>query len=115
VTDAAEVVEQTGAMGDDLAPRPEGRRDPRDGLSPTVARVLDAMPPNGSVPEAVIAQMAGVELDSVRRCLGVLEASAWVTRTGGGWELRADGHTSRSGAERRPGGSAGSPRPPPPT
>ena len=44
VTSAAEVAEALGELGTDLAPRPSGPVDARDGLDALTARVLDAVP-----------------------------------------------------------------------
>jgi DNA processing protein len=87
VGDADEIIEQVGLIGDDLAPRRRGVSRPRDRLDSITARVLDAVPVRSGAPELVIAQSAGVDPDSVVRCLGALEADGWVSRTGGGWRL----------------------------
>jgi DNA processing protein len=87
VTSAAEVIELVGAMGDDLAPLPEVRRDPRDELDPVSMRVLDAVPVRTPVGPARIASAAGVELRQVTRCLGALAARGLVMRTDAGWRL----------------------------
>jgi DNA processing protein len=87
VTSAADVIELIGAMGDDLAPLPEVRHDPRDELDPVSRRVLDAVPVRTPVGPARIASAAGVELRQVTRCLGALAARGLVMRTDVGWRL----------------------------
>ncbi len=90
VTDADEIIEQVGLMGDDLAPRRRGPVLPADGLDRLTARVLDAVPLRRGAPAGSIAQSAGVDPDSVVRCLGALDAAGWVIRTEHGWRLASD-------------------------
>jgi DNA processing protein len=93
VTRAAEVIEQLGDFGADLAEpawnRPDTRR-PRDALDPVAARVLDALPAEGrdalDTVEAALA--AGLEPRVVHAALGRLAASGWVIRDEGGWSAR---------------------------
>ncbi|MFC7327868.1 DNA-processing protein DprA [Marinactinospora rubrisoli] len=89
VTDAADVIEQVGRIGDDLRP-PSGPVVPPDQLDPTDARILAAVPerPGASGP-AAIASAAGVDLDSALRHLGLLAAAGFVERAPGGWRVRA--------------------------
>jgi DNA processing protein len=90
VTDATEIIDLVGLIGDDLAPRRRGPVRARDRLDPITGRVLDAVPLRGATTELSIAQTAGVGADDVIRCLGALEADGWVTRTEGGWRLPRD-------------------------
>jgi DNA processing protein len=90
VTDAADVIEQVGAIGEDLAPSRRGPADPRDTLDPLTAKVLDALPRRRAVQEEVLARTAGVDPDQVARSLALLELTGWVTRTDAGWRLTRD-------------------------
>jgi DNA processing protein len=87
VTRAAEVVEVVGAIGDDLAPRPEGPRSPRDELEPVAVQVLDGLPTVGAVSPDRIAVAAGVPPLAVLRCLPGLELRGLVEATPEGWKL----------------------------
>ncbi|WP_405588522.1 DNA-processing protein DprA [Streptomyces sp. NBC_01190] len=49
VTDAAEIAEMVGEIGADLAPDRRGPLLPRDRLAPATARILEALPAQGSV------------------------------------------------------------------
>jgi len=71
-------------------PRP-GRRphpDPRDDLDPDSVRVLDALPARGGAGTSTIAVDAGIEIDTVLRCLGILAGYGFIERGDGGWRLR---------------------------
>ena len=63
----------------------------RDDLDVDSARVLDAFPARGSVGTATIAVDAGVDLDTVLRCLGRLAGYGFIERGDGGWRLRRCG------------------------
>jgi DNA processing protein len=67
----------------------------RDDLDLDSARVLDAFPARGHAWPATIAVDAGVDLDTVLRCLGPLAAYGFIERCDNGWRLRRLG---------RPGG-----------
>lgn len=88
VTNAAEVIELAGAIGDDLAPRRRGPVLPRDALSEPMRRVLDAVPARVGTGPAGIAVAAGVDLSTALSCLGGLAAAGYVERSGRGWRLR---------------------------
>jgi DNA processing protein len=60
----------------------------RDDLDADSARVLDALPARGGAGTTTIAVEAGVDLDTVLGCLGVLTAYGFVERGDGGWRLR---------------------------
>jgi DNA processing protein len=71
------------------------RRDPgaghgasRDDLDPDSARVLDALPARGGAGTSTIAIEAGVDLDTVLRCLGRLAGYGFIERCDRGWRLR---------------------------
>jgi DNA processing protein len=72
VTDAAEIVELIGAIGEDLAPLRTGPVVPRDLLEPAVARVLEAVPASADgAPVERLSQQSGVAPDTMRRSLAV--------------------------------------------
>ncbi|NEA37632.1 DNA-processing protein DprA, partial [Streptomyces sp. SID13031] len=62
VTDAAEVIELVGEIGD-LAPVRRGPVLPRDLLDPASARVLDALPRTGGMDGRAVARAAGTSTD----------------------------------------------------
>ncbi|MEV8534197.1 DNA-processing protein DprA [Streptomyces sp. NPDC051211] len=92
VTDAAEVVELVGGMGE-LAPARRGPVLARDLLDPAAARVLEALPAGrpATVPELALA--AGAGTDEVIGRLYELHSLGFVERQGEGWQLtpRRDG------------------------
>ena len=104
VTCAADIIEMLSPMGapNALAPRSsqEPAADPasrprsqhvapaRDELDPDSARVLDALPARGGAGTATIAVEAGVDLDTVLRCLGLLAGCGFIERCDQGWRLR---------------------------
>lgn len=103
VTDAAEVVELVGDLGADLAPERTGAafaatdvdearrahvrasRSPLDGLPPSEARVLDAVPARGAASAESIARTSGLGRQEVAVGLGYLELAGRVARAGGRW------------------------------
>jgi DNA processing protein len=75
------------------SPSPAGTGSPspgpsRDELDTDSARVLDALPARGGTGTATIAAEAGVDLDTVLRCLGLLAGSGFIERCDRGWRLR---------------------------
>jgi DNA processing protein len=60
----------------------------RDELDADSARVLDAFPARGGAGTSTIAVEAGVDLDTLLRCLGVLTAYGFIERCDSGWRLR---------------------------
>ena len=70
-------------------PDPDADRTPsRDDLDPDSARVLDALPTRGGAGTSTIAVEAGVDLDTVLRCLGRLAGYGFIERCDRGWRLR---------------------------
>jgi DNA processing protein len=63
----------------------------RDDLDADSARVLDALPARRAAGPATIAVEAGVDLDTVLRCLGLLAGCGFIERCDGGWRLRRRG------------------------
>ena len=71
--------------------RPAPTRTPapsRDDLDADSARVLDALPARGGAGTSTIAVEAGVDLDTVLRCLGRLAGYGFIERCDRGWRLR---------------------------
>ncbi len=60
----------------------------RDELDADSARVLDALPARAAAGTSTIAAEAGVDLDTVLRCLGMLAGSGFIERCDRGWRLR---------------------------
>jgi DNA processing protein len=114
VTGLAEVLEEVGRIGIDLAPLPRGREHPRDQLDPDAAKVLEAVPARRVVGADEIAARAGVELRTVLRKLGLLIDLGLLRRVEGRYALprpapRPDRrHPDARGGATRPDGE---PRP----
>jgi len=102
VTCAADIIEMLSPVGAATAPTPTDSQEPatdsaskfmhrapaRDELDPDSARVLDALPARGGAGTATIAVEAGVDLDTVLRCLGLLAGCGFIERCDQGWRLR---------------------------
>ncbi|MET9516997.1 DNA-processing protein DprA [Streptomyces sp. NPDC002994] len=86
VTDAAEVVELVGDIGD-LAPARRGPVLPRDLLDPLAALVLESLPARGSVDARGVARGAGTTPDDALGKLYELHSLGFVERRGDGWQL----------------------------
>jgi DNA processing protein len=91
VTSAGDVLELVGAVGAHLQQRPVTRRDPRDGLSEVVRRVLDAVPVRTPAGVASIARSAGVSALVVQGLLTELLLAGLVQQVDGAWRLTALG------------------------
>jgi DNA processing protein len=91
VTRADDIIEMLSPLDagglPDTADPPLGT-SPRDELDPDSARVLDALPARGAAGTSTIAAEAGVDLDTVLRCLGLLAGSGFIDRCDRGWRLR---------------------------
>jgi DNA processing protein len=87
VTDAAEVAELAGRIGEDLVP--DGHRcrpaAPGDDLDPQSYQVWSAVPTRGGATVDRIASASGVEPRRLVGILAVLDAEGLVTRQGGRW------------------------------
>jgi DNA processing protein len=78
-----------GGPGRPSRPDPDADRTAsRDDLDPDSARVLDALPTRGGAGTSTIAVEAGVDLDTVLRCLGRLAGYGFIERCDRGWRLR---------------------------
>lgn len=86
VTDAAEVIELVGSIGE-LAPRRRGPDIPRDVLPREAALLLDAFPARGPAEAARLAQAAGLTPASALVRLQELCALGFVERVGSSWQL----------------------------
>jgi len=60
-------------------------------LDPVTAIVLQATPHRTGRGVATIATLAGVDLDTAMRCLGLLAAAGYVERCDQGWRVRRNG------------------------
>ncbi|MFG2644653.1 DNA-processing protein DprA [Streptomyces sp. NPDC048370] len=101
VTEAAEVIELVGDMGQ-LAPVRRGPVLPRDLLAPDAARVLEAMPAGPATPVGDIADRSGATLDDTLVRLYELHSLGFVERQGDDWRLT---NTATEGANARRGGT----------
>lgn len=86
VTDAAEVVELVGGMGE-LAPERRGPVFPRDLLEPGARHVLAALPGRRAAPAEEVAREAGTTEDDAIARLYELRALGYVERLGDDWKL----------------------------
>jgi DNA processing protein len=84
VTNVAEVIEEVGRIGDDLAPVPRGAERPHDRLDPLAYRILDAVLPRKARSAEQVAAAAGVSAREARRTLPFLVAGGFVVAAGGG-------------------------------
>ncbi|HEY6793785.1 MAG TPA: DNA-processing protein DprA [Kineosporiaceae bacterium] len=88
VTDAAEVAELVGAIGE--APAPGGRAPSadHDGLDDVDLRVFDALPIRATVGVERLAGTAGLDVSTVIGAVGRLELRGLAVREGGLWRRR---------------------------
>ncbi|MFG2440931.1 DNA-processing protein DprA [Streptomyces sp. NPDC048508] len=93
VTDAAEVAELVGDMGE-LAPDRRGPVLPRDLLPPGAQRVLAALPARRPAAVDAIAREAATTTDDAVGRLYELRALGFVERHGDGWKLTRQASTS---------------------
>lgn len=87
VTSPAEVLEEVGRIGDDLAPLPHGSMVPRDELDAVSVRVLDSVPMRRAAGVERIAAESGVPAIQVRRALPLLAMLGFVEESVGGYRL----------------------------
>jgi DNA processing protein len=99
VTDAAEVVELVGDMGE-LAPDRRGPVLPRDLLDAAARRVLAALPGRGTAPPEEIARGAQTTPDDAVARLYELRSLGYVERHGDGWKLTRQSMTAVRGGRR---------------
>ncbi|MEW1901039.1 DNA-processing protein DprA [Streptomyces sp. NPDC086147] len=101
VTDAEEIVELVGDMGQ-LAPARRGPVLPRDLLAPATAHVLEAVPARGPTSTTAIARRAGTHPDETLAKLYELHSLGFVERYGDGWRLT---NTATQASNARRGGT----------
>ncbi|MFH9552298.1 DNA-processing protein DprA [Streptomyces sp. NPDC051445] len=99
VTDAAEVVELVGDMGE-LAPDRRGPALPRDLLEPAARRVLAALPARRPAAVDEVAREARTTPDDAVARLYELRALGYVERHGDGWKLTRQAMVSVRGGRR---------------
>jgi DNA processing protein len=104
VTDAADVLDAVGRIGDDAEPERPRERRARDELSETVRQVLDAVPVRQPAGVASIARTAGMAPVVVQQVLPPLVANGLVEQSFEGFRLTALG--ADRPAPRRRGGAA---------
>jgi DNA processing protein len=90
VTDTADVVELLGAMGGDAGPLRRGETRPHDGLDEATLRVLDALPVRQYAGPATVAQVAGLEVDTVLPALALLAVRGLARTRGDTWRRVVD-------------------------
>ncbi|MFI6657122.1 DNA-processing protein DprA [Streptomyces sp. NPDC050523] len=100
VTDAADVVELVGDMGE-LAPDRRGPVLPRDLLEAGARRVLAALPGRGTAPPGAIARGAQTTQDDAIARLYELRSLGYVERHGDGWKLTRQAMISVRGGRSR--------------
>ena len=88
VTGAGDVAEMIGPVGEDLALPEFGPAVPAEQLDPVTASVLAVMSGRAGRGPATIATLAGVDLDTAIRCLGLLAAAGYAERCDKGWRTR---------------------------
>lgn len=93
VTCVTDVLSSCGAVGEVADADRSGPRDPRDGLSTAVRRVLDAVPVRRAAGVSSIATVAGVSPLVVQQVLPPLLVAGLVERQPDGWRLTALGAT----------------------
>ncbi|WP_274912990.1 DNA-processing protein DprA [Streptomyces sp. WZ-12] len=86
VTDADEVIELVGSIGE-LAPERRGPTFAHDLLDPVALRVLEALPARGGADTAHLARESGTPRDLTQGKLFELHSLGFVQRCGESWEL----------------------------
>ena len=87
VTSAAEVIEQVGELGVDLAPEPNRPKRPRDLLSQLARTLLEFFPAHEAVAIGDVAVCAGLTAAAVPVVLTELVTAGMVRPAGERWEL----------------------------
>ncbi|GAB3401483.1 DNA-processing protein DprA [Flindersiella endophytica] len=87
VTDAAEIAEHLGRIGEELAPPKLGGAQARDRLDSRTRRVLEAVPVSEYCPAGTIATAAGVPIAETLTALGTLWMLDFVEHLSGTWRL----------------------------
>ncbi len=100
VTDAAEVADLVGRLGDDAAVPVATRAEPVDDLDPLTLRVLDALPVRQGRPVDRLCVAAGLDPPTLQSALGRLALLGLAERHGHGWRV-VRGAPSRAAADER--------------
>jgi len=87
VTDADEIAELVGRMGQDATTARSGPARATDDLDPVAARVLDALPVRAGRPIDRLCAVAGLDPGSVQAALGRLALLGLAERDGPGWRV----------------------------
>ncbi|GAB3527188.1 DNA-processing protein DprA [Arthrobacter monumenti] len=88
VTDAAEIAELAGPMGQSLSTEPAGRAADHDGLNLEDLLLLDALPVKSSATSDKLAAVAGLSHTAVLAGLGRLQLAGLAESIGGSWRRR---------------------------
>ncbi|MGD0926749.1 MAG: DNA-processing protein DprA [Streptosporangiaceae bacterium] len=88
VTDVHDILACLSFSPGDMAALSRGPVLPRDELDPVSLSVLEAVPARVGRGPARIAVSAGVDFDTVLRCLGKLAAGGFIERCERGWRIR---------------------------
>jgi DNA processing protein len=91
VTGVREIIELVAPLGEDESSPDREPVVPADELDPVTASVLRAVALRTGRGPATIATIAGVDLDTALRCLGLLAATGYVERCDQGWRARKSG------------------------
>jgi DNA processing protein len=91
VTGTRDILELVAPLGEDGAGPDREPVVPADDLDPVTASVLGAVASRTGRGPATIATIAGVDLDTALRCLGLLAATGYVERCDQGWRARRPG------------------------
>jgi DNA processing protein len=101
VTDAAEVVDLVGRIGDDAAAPASAPDSARDGLDDVTRRVLEALPVRTGRPIDRLACTAGLDGATVQAALGRLALLGLAERHGHGWRLQRQPRSRKADDEQR--------------
>ena len=82
---AADVAELIEPIGEDMGLPDSGPAVSASQLDPVTASVLGVLSGRAGRGPATIATLAGVDLDTAMRCLGLLAATGYVERCDQGW------------------------------
>ncbi|MFQ4147512.1 DNA-processing protein DprA [Arthrobacter sp. LAPM80] len=88
VSDAADIAELAGAMGEFLATEPESTAALHDGLSTSDLLLVDALPLHCATSVEKLSVVAGLSAPTVMAGLGRLEALGLAERLAGGWKRK---------------------------
>jgi DNA processing protein len=94
VGSAAEVLEEVGLIGEDLAPVPRGKETPHDQLDTLSTRILDALPWGRPATVEELAVASRITPTQVRRTIPMLVMMGFAEETGSGYRLNPQQPTS---------------------